>query len=646
MRDKLLVVNFFPAFFPPSSGGEQRYYYLYFYLSNYFDITLLSPTHPEHSYEIVEFNNSFREHRVPKELIHIQLHQEMNRLNIGPECSGLVVALAGGVPNKFHDIFLELSDKADLIIHDCPFTLPYDLNFDQYKKPRIYNSYNVEYLLMNQIFQGPAKDSLLEFIKSLESDLLEIVQLTFATSEEERLSFCETYKCNPSQIALAPNGFEPSVIDRYSTQEENNNDYISNKPNILFMGSSHPPNIEAGKFICEELAPQLLDFNFLIMGSVCKYIKSVSANIKLLGFVTDGDKKRLLDSCSVAINPMFSGAGTNLKMLDYMAAAASIVTTKIGARGLSLFSGTDAIIVEKREFSSAISKLVGDPILAKQLGKRAKQIAFERYTWQSIANSIAPLIQALLNKSKAPIKISKTRNKLLAINDFSVAHAVGGGQIRIKELLTELAINYDITLLCLGDLQEYTETLITEGFLEICVPKTVSHRSAEAEKNALSYISINDIIAADNCLYNSLFRRLFIQYVAAANAIIFEHPYLAPMLELLPHGKTVIYSSLNCESHLKKEILKSRPDFEILLSRVKKLEEILLKKANLVVCVSKTDRDCFANSFPDQHYLVIENGVRCDCYKGLIGTLLSTSDINPNNSLLLLFLWEVHTSQI
>lgn len=646
MRNKLLVVNFFPAFFPPSSGGEQRYYYLYFYLSNFFDITLLSPTHPEHTYEVVEFNARFREHRVPKELIHIQLHQEMNLLNIGPECSGLVVALAGGSPNKFHDVFLDLSDKADLIIHECPFTLPYDLNFSQHNKPRIYNSYNVEYLLMNQIFQGPSKDSLLKFIKSLESDLLQIAQLTFATSEEEKLSFCDIYRCNPSQIYLAPNGFEPDKIDSYSIPQEINSDYISNKPIIIFMGSGHPPNIEAGIFICEEIAPKLLNFDFFIMGSVCKYIKTVSENIKLLGFITDADKRRLLSSCSVAINPMFSGAGTNLKMLDYMAAAAPIVTTKIGARGLSLCSGTDALIVEHQEFSIAISKLVSDEKLAKKLGKHAKQIAFDHYTWQSIADSIAPSIQALLNKSIVPFKKSRPRNKLLVINDFSVAHAVGGGQIRIKELLTELATNFDITLLCLSDLPEYTETIIKENFLEVCVPKTASHRLAEAEKNVLSYISINDIVAADYCLYNSLFRQLYLQYAATATAIIFEHPYLAPMLTLLPHKKTVIYSSLNCEFHLKKEILKSRLDFEILLNRVNELEKKLLEIADLIVCVSKADRDCFANNFPDQNYLVIENGVRCDNYKGLIGTLLRIPDVNPNNSSLALFVGSSHKPNI
>jgi len=648
MKNKLLVVNFFPAFYPPSSGGEQRYYYLYFYLSHYFDITLLSPTHQHHKYEVINFNDSFREHRVPKEPIHIQLHQELSRYHIGPECSGLVVALAGGVPNRFHDVFLQLSNDVDLIIHDCPFTLPYDLHFGLDKKPRIYNSYNVELLLMKQIFQGPLKTSALDFIETLEKNLLERVELTFATSDEEKLIFCDIYNCKPNSIYLAPNGFEPSSHDQNTTQNVSSHFYQTDKPHIFFMGSGHPPNIEAGKFIIEEIAPQLPNYDFIIIGSVCKFFKEVSNNIKLLGFVSEADKTALLMSCSVAINPMISGAGTNLKMLDYMAAGVPVVTTKTGARGLSLTNGSEALVVDMEEFPTAINKILSDQQLAKQLGLNAKQTVFNHYTWKSIAKSVAPLIADTINKTNPSFpNRGNTRIKLLVVNDFPISNAVGGGQIRIKELLTELSNCYDIIFLCLSDLQEYTETIVNDRFIEICIPKTLNHRLAEIEKNALSYISVNDIIAADYCLNNSLFKSLFIQYAKSAKAIIFEHPYLDPLLTLLQSYRNIIvYSSLNCELQLKQQILESRPDFKLLIDKVKKLEQILLQKANLVVCVSKADRDAFAFHYPNQHYLVLENGVRLNRYNDLPKTLSNDSKINFFNSSLALFVGSSHKPNI
>src|ERR1700728_2542961 len=91
---RLLVLNFFPAFYPPSSGGEQRYYYLYHHLSRHYDITLLSPTYADRNEELLEFNEHFREWRVPKNSYHQALHVQLDADGIGPECSALVCALA------------------------------------------------------------------------------------------------------------------------------------------------------------------------------------------------------------------------------------------------------------------------------------------------------------------------------------------------------------------------------------------------------------------------------------------------------------------------------------------------------------------------------------------------------------------------
>jgi hypothetical protein len=75
---RLLVLNFFPAFFPPSSGGEQRYFHVYHHLSRRYDVTLLSPTFPHQSEEVEEFNARVREHRIPKERIHVDLHRGLD----------------------------------------------------------------------------------------------------------------------------------------------------------------------------------------------------------------------------------------------------------------------------------------------------------------------------------------------------------------------------------------------------------------------------------------------------------------------------------------------------------------------------------------------------------------------------------------
>src|SRR5713101_7957761 len=123
---RILVVNFFPAFHPPRSGGEQRYYYLYHHLSRHFDITLLSPTYSPYPPEVVNHSPTIRAHRVPKDQILDRLHGKLDAEGIGPECSAYVVALAAGTDTAFGRRFQELVEHHDVVVHESPFTLPYD----------------------------------------------------------------------------------------------------------------------------------------------------------------------------------------------------------------------------------------------------------------------------------------------------------------------------------------------------------------------------------------------------------------------------------------------------------------------------------------------------------------------------------------
>lgn len=45
-NEKILALNFFPAFVPISNGGESKLYNFYKALSKYHHVTLLTSTHP------------------------------------------------------------------------------------------------------------------------------------------------------------------------------------------------------------------------------------------------------------------------------------------------------------------------------------------------------------------------------------------------------------------------------------------------------------------------------------------------------------------------------------------------------------------------------------------------------------------------
>ncbi|HIC78574.1 MAG TPA: glycosyl transferase group 1, partial [Sulfurovum sp.] len=201
---KILVLNFFPAFRPATSGGELRYFHLYKNLSEYHDITLLSPTNNDSKMEIIEHSNSFREYRIPKEDIHNKIHWKLEEEDFSLEFSALTCAYSADFLNEYHRYYLKLYPDAEIIIHDSPYMLNYDLFFGMDNKPRVYNSYNLEYDLLKQIYSGKNAKKHLDFIFQLEKRLVSKAQIVFATSEIEKYKFQELYHISSSSIKLAP----------------------------------------------------------------------------------------------------------------------------------------------------------------------------------------------------------------------------------------------------------------------------------------------------------------------------------------------------------------------------------------------------------------------------------------------------------
>jgi glycosyltransferase involved in cell wall biosynthesis len=78
-------------------------------------------------------------------------------------------------------------------------------------------------------------------------------------------------------------------------------------------------------------------------------------------------------TAAVSINPMRSGSGVNIKMVAAMAAAAPVVSTRSGSRGLDWEPGTHLLVAdEPAEFAVAVSGLLEDPARAEALGRAGR----------------------------------------------------------------------------------------------------------------------------------------------------------------------------------------------------------------------------------------------------------------------------------
>lgn len=600
----ILVMNFFPAFQPPTSGGELRLFNIYYQLSKYHDITLLSPTYSDHKLECVKFSDTFREYRIPKENVHNQLHMDIDKEVIGPEVSALVCALSSRKPNKYHEYYNKLYPSADIIIHDFPYMLEYDLFFGLDNKPRIYNSHNYESLLVKQIWKGPNAPKYFEYINDLERRLVLGSRFVFTTSEEEKNSFISEFGAESSQIHLAPNGINPDdwtsegVPKRYKRQK-------NKQVKALFIGSAHPPNIEATEFIINNVAPKCQNIEFVIAGNCCDTFKArnVGNNVKLLGRIDEKTKEEIFVNTDLAINPMFSGAGTNLKTLEYLSAGIPLISTDCGVRGIELKNSEHFILANRDDFAEKVIELLNDEGLMMSISKKGMDYINAHFSWQGISNNIHSRITS--------IKPIEDRRKLVFIlNDFECSSPVSGGEVRIHQLYSNLSTKYyKILLLCLNGHGEIKRTNINDNFVEISVPKTNNHLEQEVAINRQHWISATDIVTSYMCSENELLKKISVNSEDIADVIILTHPYMVELLERI--DKPIIYESHNFETDLKMKLLTGHPKYEFLIEKVKAAETKAMQLSKIAISVSDSDHKGLNSLIQsNKRVFTIRNGVK------------------------------------
>jgi len=90
-----------------------------------------------------------------------------------------------------------------------------------------------------------------------------------------------------------------------------------------------------------------------------------------------------------------------LKILEAMASSLPVVTTSVGAEGLGLEDGKQAIIKNDYEdlVESAI-EVLKDKKLAKRLGVSGKKFVQENYTWQKSAELLDNIYKELVYDTK------------------------------------------------------------------------------------------------------------------------------------------------------------------------------------------------------------------------------------------------------
>ncbi len=608
------VLSFFPAFTPPRSGGELRLYHIAMHLAEHgFEVEMASPTHSHEAAQTLDHHERFREHRCPKTRLYHRAHVALDRLAGFRECSGLVCSLVGKYHRELVELARRVTSGADIVTHESPFLLPL---LPRRRKPGqylVYNSYNVESKMARDMFGGtPQGWAAVRWVRRLERQLVRESDLVLACSGADAEEFVSLYGIDRGKIAIVPNGVDVEAVTpcRNVTEREAARallDIRSARPACFFIGSFHPPNLEAAALIMETLAPGIPEVDFLVAGKVCEGFGGVAhpPNVRLLGMIGERERLALLQGCDVALNPMLSGSGTNLKMLDYLAAGLPILTTPHGARGLDLENDRHALVRRPEELREGLEELLGDTLRARALGEAGRELAEERFSWRKIGEAVADIYT-----------LKTSRRRIVILNDFPVLPAQQGGQVRIDAVARELAREGQaVTILTLTREKEGRREQPSPAVEELDVPRTVLHRWADAVLAQVCGCTADDASAMlfTRWLTPQL-RRVLRRELRFSKGVLLIHPYLEPVTRNLPRGRSLYFDSLNTEYELKAALYRKSFPARAVVNRIRQAEARACRRSRAIFCVSGDNRQDLIALAPsiEERAFVAPNGVDCE----------------------------------
>lgn len=388
-RQKMVVAVTFPVY-PPRGGGQVRVFNLYRELAHYRDIVLV--TFAPHGQPPLdqEIAPHLRELRIPASRDH-QTAEAAWSAKVGwVPVTDVTMPLLWQLTHEYRDALFEVGANADIAVACHPYLCTAVASLG---RPELwYEAQDVEYSLKKQIMpENEAGVRLLKTVAEIERECWASADVTLTCTQEDAEELKALYGPSAGTVAVVPNGatFHNSpILDETDRNALRVRLGLEERYIALFMGSWHGPNLNACHHLLE-IAEKAPNVSFLLMGSVCNAIteKRIPENVTLLGCLGELEKNLVLAASDIALNPMDSGSGSNLKMLDYLAAGLPVITTPFGRRGLELPQGA-AITVELTEFAQSVVESASRIDLLRASARDNRPGLIKRYAWENIARNL------------------------------------------------------------------------------------------------------------------------------------------------------------------------------------------------------------------------------------------------------------------
>ncbi len=179
---------------------------------------------------------------------------------------------------------------------------------------------------------------------------------------------------------------------------------------LMFIGGfAHPPNEEGVIWFIEFVLPlirkQIPDIHLTVVGSDPpeRVLALADEHISVTGYVEDVTD--IFNSSRIFVSPLLHGAGVKGKIGQSFSFGLPVVTTSIGAEGMHLEDGYNALIDDSETgFAAKVVQAYNDAFLWQKLSTNARQVITEQFSPATIRNALEKVLTGPASKLRREVR--------------------------------------------------------------------------------------------------------------------------------------------------------------------------------------------------------------------------------------------------
>lgn len=169
-------------------------------------------------------------------------------------------------------------------------------------------------------------------------------------------------------------------------------------PGILYVGNlAYGPNAEGlNRFVDEGWGTLAARGARLLVAGVVSPSQAARlrrhAGVVVLGFVDD--LASVCASATLAVAPVWKGAGVKVKSLTMLGAGLPLVATPVALEGIAAEHGRHVLVGETpADLAGAITALLDDAEQRARLGAEGRRLVADRYTWSTVGQEFVGVVE-------------------------------------------------------------------------------------------------------------------------------------------------------------------------------------------------------------------------------------------------------------